>query len=211
MDQAAPEGGTTTPTPRDPKRVAPGSIVIARHGRPKGDRSVRLDWRGYELWWAQYDRNGLDPGQTPPTALVDAARGADVIFASTLPRAFETAKAVAGDREIVSDPIFVEAPLPPPPMWGKRTPRQWGVWARASWWLGRAAGQETRPQAELRAQAAAATLAARALRGENVVLFAHGWFNRMMRPVLLRNGWKCVEDGKDDYWSFRRYEFRRAT
>ena len=28
----------------------------------------------------------------------------------------------------------------------------------------------------------------------------------MMRPVLLRQGWRCVEDGGDNYWSYRRYE-----
>ncbi len=189
--------------------IRPGSIVIARHGRPKGDRTVRVDWRGYEDWWAQYDRDGLAEGQTPPDNLIEAAREADVIFASTLTRAIETAQAVVGGKPITQDEIFIEAPLPPPRIWGKRTPRVWGVWARASWWLGNARGQETRRESELRAEAAAATLMARALRGENVVLFAHGWFNRMMRPVLLRAGWKCVEDGKDGYWSFRRYEYRK--
>jgi broad specificity phosphatase PhoE len=77
-----------------------------------------------------------------------------------------------------------------------------------AWWLGRAAGQETRAEAELRAEAAAATLTARALRGENVLVCAHGWFNRMMRPVLRAQGWRCVYDGGDKYWSHRRYEKR---
>lgn len=188
--------------------VRPGTIVIARHGEPSADRTVKIDWRGYEEWWTQYDLNGLKADQTPPPELVEAAREADVIFASTLERARETARAVAGGKDIVFDSIFVEAPLPPPPLWGKRTPRTWGVWARIAWWLGRANGLETRQQAELRAKAAAATLTARALRGENVVLLAHGWFNRMMRPALIHAGWKCVRDGKDDYWSFRKYEFR---
>jgi broad specificity phosphatase PhoE len=191
------------------RAVRPGSIIIARHGRPKGDRKALVDWRGYETWWAQYDRNGLSEDQTPPDALLEAGRSADVIFASTLPRAIETAEAIAGGKPIVKDEIFIEAPLPPPPVWGRRTPREWGVWARSAWWLGRAAGQETRQAAEVRAAAAAATLTARALRGENVVLLAHGWFNRMMRPVLRSNGWRCVEDGGDTYWSFRRYEYRK--
>jgi hypothetical protein len=45
-----------------------------------------------------------------------------VIYASTLQRAIHTAQMVAGGREIITDPVFVEAPLPPPPMWGKRSP-----------------------------------------------------------------------------------------
>jgi hypothetical protein len=40
----------------------------------------------------------------------------------------------------------------------------------------------------------------------NVVLCAHGWFNRMMRPVLKSQGWREVEDHGDRYWSYRRYE-----
>jgi broad specificity phosphatase PhoE len=192
------------------KRVAlaPGVIVLARHGRPKGDRKLRVDWRGYIDWWGQYDRDGLSEGQVPPPALVDLAAKSHVIFASSLQRAIETAQAAAPGRTLVVDPIFVEAPLPPPPIPGKRRAKDWGVWARVFWWFGRSAGQETRQEAERRAEAAVATLTARALRGENVLLCAHGWFNRMMRPVLRAQGWRCVEDNGDKYWSYRRYEKR---
>lgn len=185
-----------------------GSIVIARHGQPDADRTVPLTWRQYIDWWSAYDRTGLMAGETPTPRLLEYARQADVIFASTIPRAIRTAEAVAQGKAIIQDPIFVEAPLPPPPIPGKRNARVWGVWSRISWWFGGHAGGESRQQAELRAEAAAATLTARALRGENVLLCAHGWFNRMMRPVLRAQGWRCVEDGGDTYWSFRRYEKR---
>jgi broad specificity phosphatase PhoE len=188
--------------------VTAGSITLVRHGLPAVDRTVKITAREYEEWWAGYDRAGLAEGETPPVALLDAARDADVVFASTLPRAIATAKAVVGDKPIIEDPVFTEAPLPPPPVWGRRSPRAWGVWSRTAWWLGRHAGRESRQGAELRAEAAAATLTARALRGENVVAFGHGWFNRMIRPVLKAQGWKCVYDGGDTYWSFRRYEKR---
>jgi len=204
MDQAVRQDASKPSAKHE--QVRPGSITIVRHGRPKGDRTVKIGWREYEDWWAQYDRDGLAPDQSAPEALIEAAGEANIIFASTLPRAIETAQNVAGGKPIVQDSVFVEAPLPPPPVWGKRTPRAWGVWARIAWWLGRANGQESRQQAELRAEAAVATLTSHALRGENVILLAHGWFNRMMRPVLRRAGWRCVEDGGDAYWSFRRYE-----
>jgi broad specificity phosphatase PhoE len=188
--------------------AAPGWIALARHGRPKGDRRVRVDWRGYEDWWAQYNRDGLTADQPPPARLCEIASNADTVFSSTLPRAIETAAAVASGRPVIQDSVFVEAPLPPPRIWGKRRPGHWGVLARLSWWLGRAREGETRKQAELRAEAAVATLTARALRGENVLLCAHGWFNRMMRPVLVRQGWRCVEDHGDAYWSYRLYRKR---
>ncbi|MGE3142928.1 MAG: histidine phosphatase family protein [Hyphomonadaceae bacterium] len=186
--------------------LAAGAIILARHGRPDCDRSVRIDWRGYAQWWADYERAGLAAGQVAPEKLHVAARAADVLFASPAPRAVETAAAVADGRPILQDAVFVEAPLPPPRLWGRHTPRAWGVFARIAWWLGRHDGQESRQAAELRAEAAVATLAARALRGESVALMAHGWFNRMMRRVLKRQGWRETYDGGDSYWSFRRFE-----
>ncbi len=201
MDQST---GASQTIPRT--GLQPGVIVLARHGRPKGDRRLRITWREYIDWWAQYDRDGLSEGQVPPPTLLEWAAKAHVIYASNLQRAIETAQAAAPGRDIVIDPIFVEAPLPPPPMPGKRRAKDWGVWARVFWWFGRSAGGETRAEAEHRAEAAVATLTARALRGENVLLCAHGWFNRMMRPVLRSQGWRCVEDQGDKYWSYRRYE-----
>ena len=183
-----------------------GSIVIARHGQPHADRTVRIDQRGYREWWRGYDLARLHPDETPPERLCELARASDVIFASTLQRAIHTAEMVADGRAIITDPVFVEAPLPPPPIWGKRRPRSWGVLARIAWWLGRHDGLESRQEAEVRAEAAVATLTAQALRGHNVLLCAHGWFNRMMRPVLKSQGWREVEDRGDRYWSFRRYE-----
>lgn len=183
-----------------------GTIVIARHGQPHADRTVTVDRHGYRQWWANYDRAGLHPDEKPPERLLQLAGESDVIFASTLQRAIHTAEMVAAGREIVTDPVFVEAPLPPPPLWGRLRPGAWGVLARAAWWAGLDEGGESRRQAEVRAEAAVATLTAQALRGRNVLLCAHGWFNRMMRPVLRSQGWREVENWGDDYWSYRRYE-----
>lgn len=182
-----------------------GSIVIARHGQPHADRSVRIDQSGYRDWWKGYDLAGLHPEERPPERLMELARASDVIFASTLQRAIHTAELVAEGREIITDPVFVEAALPPPPFWGKHRPGTWGVWARIAWWLGWHDGMESKAAAKVRAEAAVATLTAQALRGHNVLLCAHGWFNRMMRPVLKRQGWREVEDRGDRYWSYRRY------
>lgn len=182
-----------------------GPIVIARHGEPDADRRERMDWRGYERWWAGYDEAGLKPGQSPTESLIDAAGKANLLFASTLPRAIETAKAAAPGRELNINSVFVEAPLPPPQIPGRFTARTWGVWARCSWWLGHSRGRETRGQAERRADQAAQILVEAAEHG-GVALFAHGWFNRMLRPALARRRWVCKRDGGDWYWSWRAYE-----
>jgi len=185
---------------------APGWIVIGRHGRPALSRDARITAAEFKDWWRRYDEGGLAADQTPPSALLDVAGQADLLLSSTLRRAVETAEAVAGGRAILHDPLFVEAPLPPPPVLGRRSPSEWGVWARCAWWMGLSGGQESRKAAEARAEIAADRLIAHAAGGRNVLLCAHGWFNRMMRPVLLERGWRCAIDGGDDYWSFRRYE-----
>jgi broad specificity phosphatase PhoE len=183
-----------------------GQIVITRHGQPHADRKVRIDRDGYRAWWKDYDLARLHPDERPPEKLIAHARASDIIFASTLPRAIHTAEMVADGREIITDPVFIEAPLPPPAIFGKRSPRAWGIWSRASWMLGGHGDGESQDEARVRAEAAVATLTAQALRGQNVLLCAHGWFNRMMRPILKRQGWREVEDGRDNYWSYRRYE-----
>lgn len=182
-----------------------GSIVIVRHGRPHADRDVYIDHHGYRAWWKDYDRARLHPAECPPDILKEYAAQADILYASTLPRAMHTAEMIAGGREIITDPVFVEAPLPPPPFWGRRRPGHWGVLARIAWWFGRHDDGESREQAEQRAEAAVATLTSQALRGKNVLVCAHGWFNRMMRPVLRSQGWREVENTGDGYWSYRRY------
>jgi broad specificity phosphatase PhoE len=189
------------------------AIVLARHGRPALDRSPLLDWRGYRDWWGAYDAGGLAPGEKPPEALLSVARDAHAVLASPLPRSLETAHAVAGGRDVVVDPVFVEAALPPPPIPGlKLRPGQWGVLSRITWWLGLSGGLESRVEAERRAEAAVGRvledLLVEPAANRVVLVCAHGWFNRMMRPVLRARGWRCVVDGRDGYWSFRRYELR---
>ncbi|MEO1040438.1 MAG: histidine phosphatase family protein [Pseudomonadota bacterium] len=191
----------------DDRPLTPGSITIARHGEPDADRTIRMDWRGYERWWAAYDEAGLKPGQNAPEDLVEQADGAVTVFSSTLPRARETAQSAAPERVLEIEAVFVEAALPPPPIPGRFKSRTWGVFARCCWWLGMARGRETRQEAEARAERAADRIVEAAANGP-VILFAHGWFNRMLRPALKRRGYACVRDGGDWYWSWRRFEHR---
>lgn len=186
-----------------------GTITLARHGRPALSRKCWLSSDGYRDWWRRYDLGGLQTGQTPPQALVEAARKADVIFVSTLPRAQETAQAVVDGRDIITDVIFVEAPLPPPrtPSWFKMPPRLWGVTARIWWHLfNRNDGFESRREAEARADRAAQMLIARAEQGEDVLVLAHGYFNHMIGQKLKAHGWHLTLDQGFKYWCQRRFE-----
>ena len=187
----------------------PGAIILARHGEPALSRKCLISASQYRDWWARYEVGGLLAGQTPPPALIAAAQGAGAIYASTRLRAQETAAAVAGGREVMVDALFIEAPLPPPklPEWFRLPPKYWGVVARF-WWhvFNHHDGQETRLQAEARAEQAAQALIARAATGKDVLVFAHGYFNHMVGARLKVDGWRLVHNQGFKYWSQRRYE-----
>ncbi|HEY2049360.1 MAG TPA: histidine phosphatase family protein [Caulobacteraceae bacterium] len=190
-------------------KAQPGAVTLVRHGEPALSRKMRLSSKGYRQWWATYEEGGLKPGQSPPPALVQMAAEADAIFSSTRRRAIESAQAIAPVAEFQRDVIFVEAPLPPPPLpdWIRLPPRWWGVIARICWWLfDHHEGQESRREARARARAAAERLAERAAKGEAVMVVAHGYFNLMIGSVLERRGWRRTHDQGFRYWCARRFE-----
>ncbi|OYW98541.1 MAG: histidine phosphatase family protein [Caulobacter vibrioides] len=188
-----------------------GVITLARHGEPALSRKVRLNAPEYGEWWGRYEEGGLKAGQTPPTTLVEIARDADTIIASTRLRSIETARAVVGTRAFATDPTFIEAPLPPPPwpLWLKMSPKRLGFFARFWWWFfDHHGGQETRKEAKARAGQAADLLIEIAGSGQNVLVLAHGFFNWMIADALKQRGWAKIVDEGHAYWSIKR--FRRA-
>lgn len=205
------EGELSPPEAAESRADAPGSITLARHGEPALSRRVRLHSAEYRQWWATYEEGGLRKDQTPPELLKALAAGAGVLLASTRRRAVESARAVVGDRDLLTDSMFIEAPLPPPrfPSFLKFSPRTWGVIARFWWWFfDHHEGQETREQAKERARRAAEQLVRLAEDGRDVMVFAHGFFNGMVGIELTRQGWRCVKDQGFRYWSVRRFERR---
>jgi len=186
----------------------PGAITLARHGEPDISRKVSLHAAEYAAWWARYELTGLLPGQRAPAGLCAAALNADLILCSTRLRSIESARAIAGEREVESDMRFIEAPLPPPhwPRWFKLSPRHWGVVSRIWWWFfNHHDGQERRKAAQLRADEAADYLIALATTGGDVVLIAHGFFNFMIGLSLKRRGWSLAQNQGHKYWSSRRF------
>lgn len=186
-----------------------GAVILARHGEPALSRRVLLTAAGYRQWWALYETGGLKVGQSPPSWLVESAARAGALYASTRRRSIESARAVACEKSFSTDELFIEAPLPSPPLpeWFRLSPRWWGVVSRLWWWVfNYHDGQESRAQAEVRARAAAARLAQAAREGEDVVLIAHGFFNAMIGRALVAQGWRRTLDQGFKYWSARRFE-----
>ena len=186
-----------------------GRIITARHGRPDLSRDLKITAQEYGDWWAQYDASGLHPDERSPQGLVEIAQGAKTVLSSTLPRAIETARQATGAvREVPADSIFVEAPLPPPPVpFLKLQPGTWGVISRSFWFWGYApAGVETHMEAWGRVRNITARLAEHAEKGD-VLLCAHGYLNWMIDRRLRKEGWtRSHSDGGHHYWSWRIYE-----
>lgn len=192
-----------------PTTARPGAIVLARHGEPALSRKVKLSAAEYRAFWARYEVMGILPGQTPPAALRGFAAECQTLISSTRLRAIESAQSLVGDRSFERFETLIEAPLPPPnlPGWVRLHPSTWGFLARFWWWFfNHHEGQETRAQAEARADQAAAMLIDMAENGENVVVLAHGFFNFMIGRSLKTLGWKLARSEGYKYWSMRRFE-----
>lgn len=202
--------GALTPEAANPHAMRRhGAIILARHGEPALSRKVKLTAAEYREFWASYELLGILPGQTPPKQLLDFVEGCGAVVSSTRLRAMESAKAIAGVREIAHHDLLIEAPLPPPslPGWIRMSPSLWGFLARVWWWFfNHSEGQETRSEAEERADKAAGLLIGLAAGGEDVVVLAHGFFNFMVGRSLRKLGWKLVSSEGYKYWSMRRFE-----
>ena len=188
-----------------------GAVVLARHGEPALSRQVKLTASEYRAFWAQYEIGGLLPDQTPPDRLKRFVAECGTLVTSTRLRAIQSAQTVVGERDFARHEILIEAPLPPPkfPAWIRLSPRLWGFFARFWWWyFNHHDGQESRAQAEARADRAAAQLIDLAAGGQNVVVMAHGFFNHLIGRSLRKSGWKLVESEGYKYWSMRRFERR---
>ncbi|MGA0607459.1 histidine phosphatase family protein [Phenylobacterium sp. VNQ135] len=209
MDKT-PKGETRVDDPQaKPAAIRHGAIILARHGEPALSRKVRLRAAEYREFWANYEILGLLPGQTPPKQLLSFVESCGALVSSTRLRSIESAQALAKDRVFDRHDVLIEAPLPPPnwPDWIRMSPSMWGFFARLWWWFfDHHEGQETRSQAEERADRAAAMLIGLAAGGENVVVLAHGFFNFMIGRSLRKLGWKLVQSEGYKYWSMRRFE-----
>lgn len=183
---------------------------MSRHGRPALDRTAgpKLTWQEYRDWWERYEIGSLAEDQVAPDRLKAAVANVDLVLSSVRPRAIETAQWATEGRTPETNPVFNEAPLPPPRFKGRTfLPKTWNILARAYWLRGHKLDGESVHEARDRAKDAAKTLHEAAAE-QSVYVAAHGWFNRMLRKPLKQLGWVCVHDGGDSYWSYRIYEYR---
>ena len=182
-------------------------IIIARHGKPALSRKVKLNWREYRRWWKDYDAGGLAPNQKIPKRLKIWTNKADIVIASSLRRAVESAELASGRKPDFIYEELIEAALPSPHLGPLRIrPKSWGTWSRIAWYVGWSDGMEPHGSARIRANEMCDVLAEHAKGGKIIYVSAHGWFNRMLKGSLMKRGWKCMSQNGDLHWSHRRFE-----
>jgi len=183
------------------------TIIIARHGKPALSRKVKLNWLEYREWWKDYDVGGLSLEQKIPKNLKNWTEKADVVIASSLPRAIESAQLASGRKPDFIYEELIEAALPSPNLGPiKIRPKSWGTWSRIAWYFGWSDGMETHHAARIRANSMSDILADHAKGGKVVYVSAHGWFNRMLKGSLKKRGWRCTSQNGDLHWSHRSFE-----
>ncbi len=174
-----------------------------RHGKPVLAASRWLAPCEMGHWIAAYDEAGVHVDAIPPASLA-AASTAVIVFASSLPRAQSSARALGHAAPRV-DALFREAALPFP-LW--RCPRlppfAWAALLRLAWLCGYARGADALATVRQRARAASAQLIAAAAAGP-VLLVGHGIMQRLIARELRAAGWTAVSRHRSGHWGMARY------
>jgi broad specificity phosphatase PhoE len=178
-------------------------IFLVRHGKPNCDRQGRLSRSAFVDWLACYAAAGVTH-EPPHSAPCRAAAGTvQVIFASDLPRARDSAALLGSHLPVRTDAVFNEADIAVVPFSLSLRPGLWTAAGRLVWLAG-AVTQESYSVAKIRAVRAAAILLAEAEVG-SVLLVGHGWMNRMIAGVLVQHGMRRIEKTGSGYWSLARF------
>jgi broad specificity phosphatase PhoE len=182
-------------------------VVLIRHGQPHIALSPRTGHAGFSGYIGDYEAAGLAPTSFPPQELADLGRELTHIFTSGRARSHQSAATLAPHAELVTDEIFVEAPLASPriPLLQMRVPK-WAVISRILWHLGFHPGIENPRQARRRAARAAEMLADAAAKRGTATLVAHGYFNWMIGRELIRRGFSRTGSHQARYWNTVIYE-----
>lgn len=154
-----------------------------------------------------YQAAGIE-ADPPPQELVDLIAEAPRVFASELKRSIDSARALLPHAELVSTPLFTEAPLASPrlPALKMKAPA-WAVVARVAWHGGFKPGIESYGQSKQRARQAAPLLIEEAEQNGIAVLVAHGYFNAILGRTLRRRGWRRVSGShRARFWNTVVYE-----
>jgi broad specificity phosphatase PhoE len=188
------------------ERVVMERIQLVRHGRSAHVHDGRWMYAdSVHEYERGYDDAGILGHDSPPQDLIEIARRADVLVASDLTRAIESARRLAPGRDPVVLPLLREITLEPPRWMPVPLPiMAWDALSHAQWSY-RLAMRTDHPFVR-RADRAADWLAEHAVNGARIVAVTHAGFRRIVAHRLQVRGWRAVESrlgyANWSVWSF---------
>jgi len=183
-------------------------ILLVRHGPSAHVHDGRwMDRHGVPRFEDAYDAAGIRDDPPPPEDLRHVATAADVVCASDLRRAIESAKRVAPGREPVISALLREIRLEPPRWMPFRLPIEaWDAYSHAQW----SYRLLTRRDHEFvrRADAAAEWLEQKARDAATILVVTHGGARRLIADRLSVRGWLRGAERRS-YANWSTWELRR--
>jgi broad specificity phosphatase PhoE len=166
-------------------------LALVRHGRSAHVQSGWLDAAGFRAWRAAYEAAGIRADERPPAELAPLARAAEHVLSSDAPRARESARLLAPERDIMDSVLLRELDLHAPELAGVSLPfPAWALAVGGRMLVLRLGGNYPSPAERERVAAAAAWLASLASSSSLTLAVTHASFRRAVCKQLLRLGWQ---------------------
>jgi hypothetical protein len=148
-----------------------------------------IDARAAERFMQLYDVAGIRDEPAPPE-VVHAAAQADVLAASTLPRAIESIRRLAPDREAHLTPLLREIDFEMPVRFGRPLRLPVNAWDVMDYVLNGIRIRRRSPTPQLtRANEATDWLLSRLGGNASLMAVTHGGFRRFLWASLVDRGW----------------------
>ena len=186
-------------------------IILVRHGRSAHVHAGWIDLAGFHRWREAYEAAGVIAGEVPPPALAERATNAGALVASTAPRAIESARLLAPQRQPLLSPLLVELDLLPAAV-PLRMPLIGWAFAVGARHLHRALTSQPRlaPEESARVAAAARWLGELAGQHGEVLAVTHHSLRTELARRLLAEGWEAAEPRRRSaHWSAWSFSRRR--
>lgn len=187
-------------------------IGLLRHFKTDHHFPRRCNSDTYNSEYWRYEKSSILP--VPPENIPDTS-DYDICFASTAPRAIETAEQVFRfPDEIVTTPELIEVPLQT--LFRSRfrlSMKFWHLINRMAWGFNSKKMPETRAQTKKRARQIISKLLMNPLmdKEKNILLVTHGFFMVALQSELKRRGFKGQEFIRPEHGTLYQFEKTKET
>ena len=176
-------------------------IILFRHGKVNIENDKKISAFEFKKWIDKYNNCDivLDKRALDNKNIVDKS---DTVICSNLKRSIQSAN-FFDKKPLKEDDIFNEADIPYS-NWTKLkfTPRVWLIIFRILWFFGYSKNCESYKETKQRAKKASLELIKLSKEYDNIVLFGHGIFNRLLLKEMMLNNWKIKKKLESKNWGY---------